>query len=211
MLVTKLEVWFCRSEEMNVKKKRAENYRGSGWIASRAESKKKNIEEKRQRIERSSCWWLLRLSREGLFRHWVGGRNRGQWQEGQFQHFKLKSAEGEGGGKWFVQCGVKQKKNPVGVSFLKNEKWPAKCFKSVLSCLGQKAEQSPWVVRDPCLQSLCLCGDKINSFQRDALCTSLSCRHTLPGLGVETSPSSKLSANRPPSPFCTCAVDVLWS
>lgn len=121
----------------------------------------------------------------------------------------LSQRKGREGANGSFNVALNKKKNPVGVSFLKNEKWPAKCFKSVLSCLGQKAEQSPWVVRDPCLQSLCLCGDKINSFQRDALCTSLSCRHTLPGLGVETSPSSKLSANRPPSPFCTCAVDVL--
>lgn len=33
------------------------------------------------------------LSQESLFRHWVGGRNWGWRQEGQFWHFKLRQEE----------------------------------------------------------------------------------------------------------------------
>lgn len=69
---------------------------------------------------------------------------------------------------------------------------------------AQIAKQSPWwIFCDPCLQFLCQYGDKINSVQREALCMSLQCHHTWPGLDVETSPTSKFSADRPAFPFCT--------
>lgn len=131
----------------------------------------------------------------------TGWVEEGWLHEGRFQRFKL-CPPGKSTKKLSCEKMYHVKQNSSWNLFLKSG--IKKMVKKKNSCLYMKnvlnsqAESMMDALRAPTVNG----GTKINSFQRTAPSMLQRCHRTWPGLGIETFPTSRLSADRPPFPFC---------